>query len=506
MKKSVRFFIARFLLLTSSVGFFPLHSAQAAPAILFPVIGSTNYSNDFGAPRTGHTHQGNDIFGRKGQPLIAVMDGTVEWVTTPRKGSGMQFSIQSADGWSFWYIHVNNDTPGTDDGSSRGIFGYAPDLYRGMPVVAGQLLGWMGDSGNAESTPPHLHFEMHPPTGGVVNPFNSLQVARRISKPVIPPAAPNEILPYGQFTGGGAVALGNVDASTPEKEIVVGAGAGGGPQVRVYSEAGVLYSQFFAFPQTYKGGLDVATGDVDGDGTEEIIVASGPGSITQVMVYTPAGQLLTNFFPYTEKFTKGANVTAADLNGDGRAEIITGPRYGGGPHVRIFDGQTGAVLSQFFTYDEKFHAGIDVAATAATATRPSLIITTPLGGGPNVRIFNGNDNSLVGWFFAGDPRARTGIRVSIADVDTSTPDPEIVTIPYVRRAPTATMYDLLGNQVSTFDFLEPWWEGGYDLAAESGGVIGVTAIPFLTRRRTTVRWLYGPPSTTNNQYDNWWGY
>ncbi len=98
------------------------------------------------------------------------------------------------------------------------------------------------------------------------------------------------------------------------------------------------------------------------------------------------------------------------------------------------------------------------------------------------------------------------MRVSIADVDTSTPDPEIITIPYVRSAPSATMFDLLGNQLSTFDFLEPWWEGGYDLAAESGGVIGVTAIPSLTRRRTTVRWLYGPSSTTNNLYDNWWEY
>jgi peptidoglycan hydrolase-like protein with peptidoglycan-binding domain len=88
--------------------------------------------------------------------------------------------IDHDDGWASGYIHMNNDTPGTDDGKGWGI---AAGLSRGSHVAAGQLIGWVGDSGNAEGTYAHLHFELIDPHGVYVDPYVSL-LAAESGKPV----------------------------------------------------------------------------------------------------------------------------------------------------------------------------------------------------------------------------------------------------------------------------------------------------------------------------------
>lgn len=497
MKNIPRAFVSTIALGALFFGMLQPTPAQALQRrITFPVIGPVSFSNDWGAPRVGHTHEGNDIFGYKGQPLVAAVDGVVEWVMSADRGSGLGFSIRDDDGYAYWYLHVNNDTPGTDDGASRGVFAYAPDLYAGNPVVAGQLLGWLGDSGNAESTRPHLHFELHTPDREPTNPFNSLTFGRRISVPVVAPALTGEILPYGQFSGGANVAIGDVDVATVGQEVVSGAGPGGGPQVRVYSQDGALVSQFFAFEKTFRGGIDITTGDIDADGASEIIVGSGPGRVSEVRVFSATGVQRSAFTAYTPTNKGGIHVSAADVTGDGRADIITGPLKGGGPHVRVFNGADNGLHDQFFAYGQGFRGGIDVAAYAATAETPSLIVTTALqGGGPNVRIYNATDHSVYAWFFGREATNRAGLRVAVADVYTGSAAPEIVLVPETKGAPIARVFDLAGNPLDTYRFLEPWWEGGYDIAAMSGGIVAATAKPADTRRRTSVRWVYGPVVT-----------
>ena len=481
----------------------PQVRADITRHITFPIIGSATFSNDWGAARVGHTHQGNDVFGIKGQPLVAAVDGVVQWVETPERGQGLGFSIVDADGYAYWYIHVNNDTPGTDDGLSRGIFAYAPDLFSGNPVVAGQLLGWLGDSGNAESTHPHLHFEVHPPGGTAINPFNSLTSARHISKPVIAPKLAKEILPFGQFTGGGSVTLGDVDPATPGVEIITGAGTGGGPQVRIFSEAGTLINQFFTFEKTFRGGIDVATGDVDANGSLEIIVASGRGRVTEIKVFTVMGEQQTSFYAYSPTYKGGAHVAVADVTGDGRADIVTGPLRGGGPHIRVFSGEDFRLLISFFAYAASFRGGVDVAAFSETAETPPLIVTTALqGGGPNVRIYNATNGGLYSWFFGRDQSNRAGMRVALADIHTESAAPEIVLVPETKGEPRARVFTLQGVQTDELAFLEPWWQGGYDVTAGMGSIIGITATPGETRRRTTIRWLYGP--LASYRYERHW--
>ena len=161
-----------------------LQSTETYP-LIFPIVGDTYYSDTFGAGRSGgRTHEGIDImgYGWKGIPIVAAHDGVIER-TTASSGSACCaiWGLAAGDGWETWYIHMNNDTPGTDDGKG---WGFVPGLEVGTRVEAGQLIGWVGDSGNAESVAPHLHFELHK-NGAVVNAYPSLQAATTIDMPRI---------------------------------------------------------------------------------------------------------------------------------------------------------------------------------------------------------------------------------------------------------------------------------------------------------------------------------
>ena len=135
-------------------------------------------------PLRGHTHEGNDLLVPKMTPLLAVVPGTLDWLNLTGKLSsynGLPYYnilLRGDDGNDYFYIHLNNDTPGTDDGLGGVANAYAPGLTNGMHVAQGQVIGYAGDSGNAEDTASHLHFEIH--LGGYKNPidpYNSLKAA-----------------------------------------------------------------------------------------------------------------------------------------------------------------------------------------------------------------------------------------------------------------------------------------------------------------------------------------
>ncbi len=160
----------------------PTRSVQAAArSFRFPVEGPVRFSNDFGAPRSGgRQHKGNDLMGTRLQKLLAARDGVVTFVRHDTStNSGNMLVLRDAEGWEYWYMHINNDTPGTDDGRNSRAWAFASGIAEGSRVVAGQHLAFLGDSGNAEGTAPHLHFELHRPGGEVVNPYESLLSAPR---------------------------------------------------------------------------------------------------------------------------------------------------------------------------------------------------------------------------------------------------------------------------------------------------------------------------------------
>ena len=210
-------------------------------------------------------------------------------------------------------------------------------------------------------------------------------------------------------------------------DLIVGAGANGGPHVRVFSGTGLtVLSSFFAFDVTFTGGVRVAAGDVDlllngsGQYQDEIIVAAGAGGGPHVKVLTGTGALWPNgvasFFAYDASFTCGVYVAAGDVNGDGRADIITSSGAGGGPHVKVFDAVTGTTLASFFAFNSAFTGGVRVGVADVNADgRLDIVVGTGAGTGfgsvTNVRVFDAISQVALSSFQAFDPSFLGGIYV-----------------------------------------------------------------------------------------------
>ena len=146
--------------------------------IFFPTDKSLYFIDSFGDPRGGgRTHEGIDIMGEQMTPLYSAIDGKVKKVVLPEAWYGYAITLEDEDGYQYHYLHVNNDTPGTDDGKGGPENAYAPGIKNGAAVKKGDLVGWMGNSGNAEGVGHHLHFEIRLPDGTAVNPYNSLLAA-----------------------------------------------------------------------------------------------------------------------------------------------------------------------------------------------------------------------------------------------------------------------------------------------------------------------------------------
>ena len=128
---------------------------------VFPVYGKHTFSDTWGAARadTGF-HEGNDIFATAGTPVVAVCDGTLNRVgTLPISGNRLWVKCTKG-GDSFFYAHLSS---------------FASDTHGRAKVTAGQVVGFVGSTGDAEQTPPHLHFEVHPGDGDAVDPYPFLR-------------------------------------------------------------------------------------------------------------------------------------------------------------------------------------------------------------------------------------------------------------------------------------------------------------------------------------------
>src|SRR5207244_4141470 len=145
-----------------------------------------------------------------------------------------------------------------------------------------------------------------------------------------------------------------------------------------------LERSFFAYDPAFGGGVNVAAGDIDGDGVAEVITGAGPGGGPHVRGFdATTARVARERKADGARLTGGVTVAASDVDGDHKADIITGTGAGGVPVVETFSGATGALLSAFYAYTPSFFGGVNVGAMGATGNGTAEIVTGPgPGGGP----------------------------------------------------------------------------------------------------------------------------
>jgi Peptidase family M23 len=171
------------LFLAAILGLTAGTAGAAAPKvpehIVFPVVGPVTYINDFGAPRPGGAHQGNDLMAAKRSPAVAAEAGTVKYWTTSR-AAGCMLYLYGESGTVYYYIHLNNDLTLKNDNRGKCVRNVAYTVKNGARVAAGQQIAYVGDSGDANGIASHLHFEVHPGGGRAVSPYAYLQKAYKL--------------------------------------------------------------------------------------------------------------------------------------------------------------------------------------------------------------------------------------------------------------------------------------------------------------------------------------
>ena len=196
--------------------------------------------------------------------------------------------------------------------------------------------------------------------------------------------------------------------------------------VRIFDSNGNPKFDLNPFPNAV-GGTRAATGDVNGDGVDDVIIGVGPGASGPVLVFDGATQKqLFSLEAFEASFMGGVNVALADVTGDGKADAIITPGDGGGARVRVYDGVTKALIADFFGIDDVNFRGGAVASGADVNGDGvgDLIVAAGMGGGPRVAGWNGK--SLVAGatptrafddFFAFESTLRNGVYLASGDVD-----------------------------------------------------------------------------------------
>ncbi|MEB3319418.1 MAG: alkaline phosphatase D family protein, partial [Cyanobium sp.] len=221
----------------------------------------------------------------------------------------------------------------------------------------------------------------------------------------------------------------------PEIAFAAAAGAGGSSQVKLFDAQGTVQRQFTAFDR-FNGSASVAYGYLNADGIKDVVVAAGPGGGPHVKVFDGAsGDEIASFYAYDPSFRGGVNVAVGDLNKDGKAELITAAGPGGGPHVRAFAMDVSGnrllprELASFYAYAPSFRGGVSVAAGDIDGDGADDIITgAGRGGGPHVRAFamDASGGRLlereVASLYAYDPSFLGGVSVAAGNIDGRGPD------------------------------------------------------------------------------------
>jgi hypothetical protein len=155
---------------------------NSVPRLIFPVLGQATFTDDYGDARGNGAHEGNDIMAPKRSLAVAAEAGTVRFAGRGGTAGCYLYLEKTKSKRTYMYVHLNNDLTTGNDNRGRCVPGvaYARGLRSGAKVNAGEPVGFVGDSGDANGVAPHLHFEVHPGGGAAVNPYPYLNRALRL--------------------------------------------------------------------------------------------------------------------------------------------------------------------------------------------------------------------------------------------------------------------------------------------------------------------------------------
>jgi len=274
----------------------------------------------------------------------------------------------------------------------------------------------------------------------------------------------------GRININSAVAAAQAELKRRETKVIVSpfsyASKVGTSTVLVNDALGKMQSNFNPYEANFSGGINIATGDLNGDGFSEIVTSVSSNGQPLIKIFDQKYKLLNKFLAYTPKFLNGVNIALGDINGDGKDEIITSPKAGGGPHVKVFD-INGKLILQFFAYDKKFYGGVNIASGDIDGDGFDEIITGPgKGGGPHIRSFN-SSGVLESQFFAYDKNFKGGVNVITADIKVGARGnkDKIITAPFSSGSAHIRMFDNYNNLEGEFYAFKSNFRGGVNLAS-----------------------------------------
>ncbi|MCX6739735.1 MAG: L,D-transpeptidase family protein [Candidatus Parcubacteria bacterium] len=237
------------------------------------------------------------------------------------------------------------------------------------------------------------------------------------------------------------------------------------PAVRIFNPfSGLLEKEFYPFPETSQvQGVNVGSGDVNGDGLNEIVVATGLNEKPLIRIFNNKAELINEFQAYADNFKKGLTIFVAKLYPNLPAVIITAPNEGGGPHIRIFNGQ-GIMITEFFAFDSAVYSGVNVSAGDLNRDGQLEIIA---GSGyqsePKIQIFD-NYGHLIREFLVYDKKVKSGVTVLASDVNNDGQS-EIITSPYMDAAAEIKTYTAEGILLNKFNAYPTDYMGGVNLTS-----------------------------------------